>query len=65
MLETVRHLNGLNIDGIKIHMLNIVRGTKIAKMYEEEKFKTLSKEEYVNITCDQLEILIVMLWFID
>lgn len=57
MLETVRHLNGLNIDGIKIHMLNIVRGTKIAKMYEEEKFKTLSKEEYVNITCDQLEIL--------
>lgn len=57
MLDTVRHLNKLKIDGIKIHMLNIVCGTEIARMYEKNKFKTLSKEEYVNITCDQLEIL--------
>ena len=36
-------------------MLSIVKGTKLAKIYEKEKFKILSKEEYINIVCDQLE----------
>jgi len=55
MLDTVRHLNKLKIDGIKIHMLNIVKNTKIAKMYKTKPFKLLSKEEYVDIVCDQIE----------
>lgn len=57
MLETVKYLDKLKVDGIKIHMLNIVRGTKLAKMYEEEKFSLLTKDEYVDITCDQIELL--------
>ena len=57
MIDTVKYLNKLKIDGIKIHMLNIVKGTKIAQMYEKEKFKILTKDEYVSIVCDQLECL--------
>ncbi len=57
MLDTVRYLDKLKIDGIKIHMLNIIKGTKLHKMYEEEHFHMLSKEEYINIVCDQLELL--------
>ena len=57
MLETVKYLNKLKIDGIKIHMLNIVKDTALAKMYEKEKFHILSKDEYINIVIKQLELL--------
>lgn len=57
MIETVKYLNDLNIQGIKIHMLHILKGTELANIYEKEKFHVLSKEEYVDIVCDQLEYL--------
>lgn len=55
MIETVKYLNNLNIDGIKIHMLNIIENTKLADMYKEKPFPLLSKREYVEIVVDQLE----------
>lgn len=55
MIDSIKYLNKLDIQGVKIHMLSIVKGTKLAKIYEKEKFKILSKEEYINIVCDQLE----------
>ena len=55
MIETVKYLNKLKIDGIKIHMLNITKGTKIASLYEKEKFHILTKEEYIDIVITQLE----------
>ena len=57
MLDTIKHLNKLDIQGIKIHMLSVVKNTKLAKMYQDNPFKILSKEEYIDITCDQLELL--------
>lgn len=57
MLETAKYLNKLNIDGIKIHMLNITKDTKLAKMYQENPFHILTKEEYIDITISQLEYL--------
>lgn len=57
MIETVKYLNTLDIQGIKIHMLSILKNTELARMYEVEKFKTLSREEYIDIVCDQLEYL--------
>ena len=57
MLETVKYLNKLNIWGIKIHMLNVLKDTALLNMYEKEKFHILTKEEYVDIVCDQLELL--------
>ena len=57
MLETIKYLNKLNIWGIKIHMLHIIKDTALEKLYEKEKFHVLTKEEYVDITCDQIELL--------
>ena len=57
MLETVKYLNTLDIQGIKIHMLHILKNTALAKLYEKEKFLVLEKHEYVDIVCDQLELL--------
>ena len=57
MLDTVRHINDLDIQGIKIHMLHIIKDTDMAKLYEQEKFHVLSKDEYIDIVIKQLELL--------
>ena len=57
MINTVKYLSNKNILGIKIHMLHILKNTKLNELYQKEKFHILTKEEYVNIVCDQLEYL--------
>lgn len=57
MLKTIKFVNSLDIQGIKIHMLHILKHTKLQKLYEKEQFHILSKEEYIDIVCDQLELL--------
>ena len=57
MLQTVDYLNKLNIDGIKIHMLHIIKDTDLADYYHEHPFHILTKEEYIDIVVSQLEIL--------
>ena len=57
MLETVKYLNDLKIDGIKIHMLHVTENTKLADMYRKEPFHILTKDEYIDIVVDELELL--------
>ena len=57
MVDTIKYLNKLGIDGIKIHMLYVSKGTILAKMYKDKPFHLLSKEEYIDIVCEQLEYL--------
>ena len=55
MIDTIKYLNKLDIQGIKIHMLCILKNTALENLYKIKPFKLLTKEEYVNIVCDQLE----------
>ena len=57
MLNTVKYLNKLDIQGIKIHMLSILKATPLEKFYQNTKFKILTKEEYIDIVVEQLELL--------
>ncbi len=57
MIETVKYLSKLDIQGIKIHGLSILKDTALEKLYNETHFKLLSREEYIDIVCDQLEYL--------
>ena len=57
MLETVKYLNKLDIQGIKIHMLHILKNTKLEKLYKKEHFHVLSKDEYIDIVVSELELL--------
>ncbi len=57
MLNTCRFLNTLDIDALKIHMLYVAKDTKLAKMYQENKFSLLTKEEYIDIVVSELELL--------
>lgn len=46
--ETIKFLNELPIKGLKIHMLNILKGTKLEMIYEEMTFPLLSLEAYLD-----------------
>jgi len=57
MMETVRTVTREDIQGIKLHSLHILRGTRLADLYGKEKFPLLSKEQYIELVADILEIL--------
>lgn len=54
MLDTVKHLNTLDIQGIKIHMLHIIKKTKMGFDYQKNPWPLLSLNEYRDIVTDQL-----------
>lgn len=57
MLETVRYVGGIGSDGIKLQLLHILRGTDLEKIYLSGAFEALTKEAYLDILCDCVEIL--------
>lgn len=57
MIETAKVLGKLNIQAIKIHMLFVVKNTKLHKMYENNEFRMLSRQEYIDIVVEQLRYL--------
>ncbi len=57
MLKSVKEVAKLKPHAVKLHLLHILKSTRLAKMYENNEFKTLTREEYVDIIVDALEIL--------
>ncbi|KHD85947.1 TIGR01212 family radical SAM protein [Heyndrickxia ginsengihumi] len=57
MMETARTVAQMDVQGIKIHLLHLLKGTPMVKQYEKGMLKFLSFEDYVQLVCDQLEIL--------
>lgn len=57
MLNSVKYISKLNIWGVKIHMLHIIKNTDLAEYYEKNPFKILTQEEYVKLISDSLELL--------
>lgn len=57
MIETAKYLNQLDIQGVKIHMLSILKNTPLEVFYKKQRFSVLSKEEYIDIVISQLEYL--------
>jgi uncharacterized protein len=55
MLETADLLANMGVDGVKIHLLYVVKGTKLEEMYREKQFQCLEQEEYAALVCDVLE----------
>lgn len=57
MVENVRRICHLGMYAVKLHLLYILKGTQMAREYQQGKVKMLTREEYVSIVCDQLELL--------
>lgn len=57
MLETARILAGLGINGIKIHLLYVVKGTPLETLYHDGRYQCLEQQAYVDLVCRFLELL--------
>ncbi len=51
VLDTVDAINRLPVQGVKLHLLHVLKGTKIALMYEEGLFETLTFDTYTDWIC--------------
>lgn len=56
MMETARAMATLPLYGVKIHLLHVLRGTRMAREYQAGEFQLLELPEYVDIVCSQLEL---------
>ena len=57
MMETAKTISKLEPDGVKIHMLCALEGTKLAELYKNGEIDFMSEDEYVSAVCDFLEYL--------
>jgi radical SAM protein (TIGR01212 family) len=57
MLESVRRVAALHPDQVKIHLLHVLRGTRLAELYEGGAYEPLSKEHYVRLVVEALTLL--------
>ena len=57
MMQTAQKLAELRVDGVKIHMICALEGTKLAQMYKSGEIEFMSEDDYINTVCDFLEYL--------
>ena len=57
MMQTAKEVSKMKIDGVKIHLLHVIKNTPMEKMLEKGMLNPLTQDEYINLVCDQLEIL--------
>jgi radical SAM protein (TIGR01212 family) len=55
MLATAGILNGLGVDGVKLHLLHVMKGTPLAEMYGRGEIGVMDRDDYVGLVCDFLE----------
>lgn len=56
ILQTARYVGGFT-DGIKIQLLHVLKNTRLAELYENGYFTTLSENEYISLVCDVISVL--------
>ncbi len=57
MLNTIKFINSLPVNGIKIHLLHLMKDTLMGDEYLKKPWKTITREEYTDIVVSQIEIL--------
>jgi radical SAM protein (TIGR01212 family) len=57
MLATAVELNRLGVNGVKLHLMHVMKGTELAEMYGRGEVQVLERDEYAGLVCDFLELL--------
>jgi radical SAM protein (TIGR01212 family) len=55
MLAMAGELNRRGVDGVKLHLLHVMAGTRLAEMYARGEVDMLDRDGYVGLVCDFLE----------
>jgi hypothetical protein len=54
-IATAGMLNELGVEGVKLHLLHVMAGTELAKLYGRGEVRLLDRDDYVGLVCDFLE----------
>ena len=57
MLESVKYVGDSGVQGIKLQLLHVLKGTDLEKDYKAGLFKCMTMEEYIDLIADALDIL--------
>lgn len=57
MLAMAGELNRLGVDGVKLHLLHVMKGTRLAEMYGRGEVAVLARDYYAGLVCDFLALL--------
>lgn len=57
MLDTIRYVASKDVQGIKIHLLHLMKETPMVKLYEQGRLKFLEKEQYIDLICEAITLL--------
>ena len=55
ILHTAGTISDLGIDGVKLHLLYVVKGTPLETLYQQGNYRCLEQQEYIDLVCDFLE----------
>ncbi len=55
MLSTAETLADMQVEGVKLHLLHVLRDTPLGELYRENKIKILGRDEYVELVVDVME----------
>jgi radical SAM protein (TIGR01212 family) len=56
-LAMAEEMNRLEVDGVKLHLLHVMKGTRLAEMYQRGEVKLPDRDGYAGLVCDFLELL--------
>lgn len=57
MINTIKYVAEKDIQGIKMHLLHLMKHTPLVKLYEENKLEFLSREDYIKLICEAITLL--------
>ncbi|WP_102399442.1 TIGR01212 family radical SAM protein [Haloimpatiens massiliensis] len=57
MLNTIKYVSNCDAQGIKIHLLHLMKNTPLVKLYEQGKLRFLEKDEYIDLICEAISVL--------
>ena len=57
MIRSAQYAAGFKPFGMKIHMLHLLKNTRMGREFENNPWPLLSSDEYINLVCDILELI--------
>ncbi len=57
MIRTIKDVSFLRPEEVKIHLLTVLRGSRLSAAYADGRYRPMERDAYVKTVCDQLELL--------
>lgn len=57
MLNSIKYISKQDIQGVKIHLLHLMKDTPLMKLYNEDKLNFMSQDEYTDLVCEAISLI--------